>query len=219
VVAHRTYGDPCGVARSLDVVGERWALLIVRELLLGPKRFNDLLTGLAGASPNVISQRLTDLTEYGVVRRRDLGPPMRVHLYELTDWGYELEPAVLHLGRWGSRAPSPAGTTLGIDSLVLSLKATFDPTRATIDNATTELHIDDHVFVLELADGALTVHRGSADHLDASLTTSREALTAAIQGRRTLDDLLQTRAVVVEGDIRAGTAVLNSSLAPATTGS
>src|SRR5919106_2428034 len=101
----RTYGDPCGVARSLDLVGERWALLIVRELLLGPKRFNDLLTGLPGASPNVISQRLRDLVAQGVVERRDLGPPARVHLYDLTERGRELEPVLLLLGRWGGHAP------------------------------------------------------------------------------------------------------------------
>src|SRR3984885_7559744 len=86
----RSYGDQCGGARSLDVIGERWALLIVRELLRGPKRFNDLLAGLPGASPNVISQRLRELTSSGVVSQRDLGPPARVGVYELTDWGREL---------------------------------------------------------------------------------------------------------------------------------
>src|SRR5215470_2664054 len=97
----RSYGGQFGVARSLDVVGKRWALLIVRELLLGPKRFNDLLAGLPGASPNVISQRLRELVGGGVVRHRDLGRPARVSVYELTDWGSELEPVVLHLGQWG----------------------------------------------------------------------------------------------------------------------
>src|ERR671922_1795422 len=127
----RTYGEACALAHALDVVGERWALLVVRELLLGPKRFSDLHAGLADASPNVVSQRLRDLTKHGVVHRRDVGPPTRVRLYELTDWGRELEPVVLHLGRWGARAPQPATRRpLGIDSLVLSLKAAFDPSRA-----------------------------------------------------------------------------------------
>jgi DNA-binding HxlR family transcriptional regulator len=214
VAAHRTYGDPCGVARSLDVVGERWALLIVRELLLGPKRFNDLLVGLSGASPNVISLRLRDLVEHGVVRRRDLGPPTRIHLYELTEWGRELEPVVLHLGRWGSRASNPTDASLGVDSLVLGLKAAFDSTRATTGNVTVELHIDDHVFVVVLADGAFSVHRGRADHPDATVATDREALTSAVQGRRTLDDLRGTGALVIEGNQRASTLVLESSPAP-----
>ena len=106
---NRSYGGQCGVARSLDVIGERWALLIVRELLVGPKRFNDLLAGLPGASPNVISQRLRELTGHGVICQRELPPPARVHVYELTDWGRELEPVILHLGRWGDRAPLPEG--------------------------------------------------------------------------------------------------------------
>jgi DNA-binding HxlR family transcriptional regulator len=214
--ASRTYGDPCGVARSLDVVGERWALLIVRELLLGPKRFSDLLEGLAGASPNVVSQRLRDLVQYGVVRRRELGPPTRIHLYELTEWGHELEPAVLHLGHWGSRAPLPERGTLGIDSLVLSLKAAFDTSRTRGEAATYELHIDDDIFVLELADGALNARHGSAQDPDAIITTSRGALAAAIQGKRTLDDLLRAADLEVEGDRNASALAMTSLLTPAT---
>src|SRR5436305_8974178 len=101
MTSKRTYGDRCGIARALDRVGERWALLVVRELLLGPKRFGDLRAGLPGASPNVLSQRLRELEDAGVVRRRRLPPPAGVRVYELTEWGRELEPVVLHLGRWG----------------------------------------------------------------------------------------------------------------------
>ncbi|MGH9213196.1 MAG: winged helix-turn-helix transcriptional regulator [Acidimicrobiales bacterium] len=216
--ASRTYGDPCGVARSLDVVGERWALLVVRELLLGPKRFSDLLDGLAGASPNVVSQRLRDLVQYGVVRRRNLGPPTRIHLYELTDWGRELEPAILHLGRWGSQAPLPERGTLGIDSLVLSLKAASDTSRTQGEAATYELHIDDHVFVLELSDRALSARHGTAQDPDATITTSRETLTALVQGKRTLDDVLRTTDLKVEGDKKASALAMASLLTSATSG-
>src|SRR5947207_11167291 len=101
----RTYGDRCGVARALDVVGERWALLVVRDLLLGPKRFTDLRAGLPHVSPDVLSQRLRELERSGVISRRTLPPPAGSRIYELTAWGRELEPAVLALGRWGSRAP------------------------------------------------------------------------------------------------------------------
>src|ERR1700691_5973098 len=124
---NRSYGDQCGVARSLDVIGERWALLIVRELLLGPKRFNDLLAGLPGASPNVISQRLRELTGSGVVRHRDLGPPARVGVYELTDWGRDLEPVIVHLGQWGTQAPLPEDAGWSLDSLLIALQAAADP--------------------------------------------------------------------------------------------
>src|SRR5687768_12104874 len=95
----RSYGDPCGIARALDAVGERWALLVVRELLLGPKRFTDLRAAL-GASPNVLSQRLGELEAAGVVERRNATGA----LYELTAWGRHLHPILLQLGRWGARS-------------------------------------------------------------------------------------------------------------------
>jgi DNA-binding HxlR family transcriptional regulator len=91
VVGRRKYEDGCAIAQALDVIGERWALLVVRELVLGPKRFTDLLAGLHGASSDVLTQRLRDLSEAGVVRRRRLGPPTGAWVYELTEWGAELE--------------------------------------------------------------------------------------------------------------------------------
>src|ERR1700737_4169741 len=103
--AKRTYDDPCGVARALDRVGERWALLVVRELLFGPKRFTDLSQGLPGMSQNVLSQRLRELEDAAVVRRRRLGPPSSARVYELTQRGAELEPVLQALARWGSRNP------------------------------------------------------------------------------------------------------------------
>src|ERR671925_430431 len=107
--ARRTYGDRCGVARALDLVGERWALLVVRELLLGPKRFTDLRSGLPHVSPDVLSQRLRELEESGMVRRGKLPPPAGSRIYELTERGRQLEPAILELGRFGSVAPFPPG--------------------------------------------------------------------------------------------------------------
>src|ERR687893_724201 len=97
--AMRTYGDLCGIARALDVVGERWALLVVRELMFGPKRFVDLHRGLSGMSHNVLSQRLRELEDAGVVTRRVLGPPARIRAYELTPRGRDLEPVLIALGR------------------------------------------------------------------------------------------------------------------------
>src|SRR5690349_19707583 len=104
----RSYGDPCGIARALDVVGERWALLIVRELTYGPKRFSDLRTAL-GASPNVLTQRLGELEDFEIVQRRKSGSA----LYELTDWGRELHPILLSLGRWGARSRHRPSGPLG----------------------------------------------------------------------------------------------------------
>src|SRR4051794_8066328 len=120
MAGRRTYGDSCGIARALDLVGERWALLVVRELMLGPKRFTDLRAGLRNLSADVLAQRLRQLEAAGVVRRRTLPPPAGSRVYELTDWGRDLEPALLALGRWGSRAALPPGSgPLGADALML----------------------------------------------------------------------------------------------------
>src|SRR6185437_13510559 len=102
----RSYDDPCGLARALDLVGERWALLVVRELLLGPKRFADLRRGLPGLSQNVLAQRLRELEEGGVVTRRRLEPPASTWAYDLTERGRALEPALVALSTWGSRTPA-----------------------------------------------------------------------------------------------------------------
>lgn len=158
----RSYGDPCGVARGLDVIGERWALLVVRDLLLGPKRFNDLHAGLPGVSPNVLAQRLRELAEHGVVQRRDLPPPARVRLYELTDRGRALEPLLLHLGRWGSQAPTTPDGSLGIDSILLSIKAAFDPARTAEQGSVYELHIDSDTYCIEITDDSLNISRETA---------------------------------------------------------
>jgi DNA-binding HxlR family transcriptional regulator len=160
----RTYGDPCGVARALDVVGERWALLVVRELLLGPKRFTDLRAGMPHLSPDVLSQRLRELEQAGVLRRDKLPPPSASQVYELTDWGRELEPVVLGLGRWGSRAPFPTGdATLGVDSLLIALRTLYDPRLADgLLGSSFELRVGDQRFEARPEDGELEVTRGAA---------------------------------------------------------
>ncbi|MFI5925540.1 winged helix-turn-helix transcriptional regulator [Micromonospora sp. NPDC051543] len=192
----RSYGDPCGVARGLDVIGERWALLVVRDLLLGPRRFNDLLGGLPGVSPNVLSQRLRQLTEQGVVRRRDLGPPTRVHLYELTEWGRALEPILLQFGRWGSQSPQMPEGALGIDSLLLSVKASFDPARAPELAGTYAFHIDADTILTEVTEDAVQIRRGTVPAPDATLTTDIDTLRAVCGSVITLS------AAVESGELR-----------------
>jgi DNA-binding HxlR family transcriptional regulator len=197
---NRSYGDQCGVARSLDVIGERWALLIVRELLLGPKRFNDLLAGLDGASPNVISQRLRELTGSGVIRQRDLGPPARVRVYELTDWGRELEPVVLHLGQWGTRAPLPEGARWGLDSLLLALQATADPA---VVNGRYELRVGADVFTVDGTSGSVRMRRGTADRPDAAVTTDADTLHAVALGKRSIAETAESGDLRLDGDAQA----------------
>src|SRR5437870_6143387 len=106
MTAKRDYDDGCAAAHGLALVGERWALLVVRELVLGPKRFTDLRAGLPGISPNVLAQRLEELEQVAIVRRRKMAPPAAAWVYELTEWGLELERVIMALGRWGARSPT-----------------------------------------------------------------------------------------------------------------
>ncbi|MEV4224475.1 helix-turn-helix domain-containing protein [Nonomuraea sp. NPDC049725] len=157
----RTYDDPCGIARALDHVGERWALLIVRELLLGPKRFTDLRAGLPGASQNVLSQRLRELEESEVVRRRKLPPPAASQVYELTGLGRDLEPVVLALARWGSRTPLRSDRPLSPDALMYALKSTFDPRAAEGFTGSVELRLGEQRFLAAVDGGRLTLTRAA----------------------------------------------------------
>ena len=197
MAGNRSYGGQCGVARSLDVIGERWALLIVRELLLGPKRFNDLLAGLPGASPNVISQRLRELAGHGVIRQRELPPPARVRVYELTDWGRELEPVILHLGRWGDRAPLPEGAQDSLDSVLLALQGTADPTRVT---GRYELRIGADTFAIDGSSGSVRIRRGTADQPDATAATDLGTFHAVVFGQRPAADAIASGDLRLDGD-------------------
>lgn len=169
----RTYGDPCGIARALDLVGERWALLVVRELLLGPKRFTDLRLGLPHVGPDMLAQRLRELEQAGVVQRAKLPPPARARVYELTDWGRRLEPVVLALGLWGSQAPfPPEHGELGVDALVLALKTLFEPARVDgLSGQTFELRLGEEVFALRVGERELEAVRGSAGDPTATIAT------------------------------------------------
>jgi len=183
----RTYGDRCGVARALDLVGERWALLVVRDLLLGPKRFTDLRAGLPHVSPDILSQRLRDLEQSGIVRRATLPPPVGARVYELTERGQALEPIVIELGRWGSQAEFPDGDAeLGVDSAVIALKTLFDPSAADGLDETYELRLNGQPFRLRVAGGTLRAARGGADHPAAVIDTDPATLAQVLwhDGRR-----------------------------------
>jgi len=197
---NRTYRDACRFAHALDVVGERWALLVVRELLLGPKRFTDLRAGLPHASPNVLSQRLRELERSGVVLRRKLGPPAGSWVYELTAWGRELEPIVTQLGRWGDRSPfPPRDVEIGIDAAVLALRALFDPDAAAGLTATYELRLGDDRFRIVVADGEITLARGGAEKPEAMIQTDANTLAMLLARQRSLAEALRLKEVVIEG--------------------
>jgi DNA-binding HxlR family transcriptional regulator len=197
----RTYDDACAAAHALDLVGERWALLVVRELLLGPKRFTDLRAGIPKASPNVLAQRLRELERAGVVRRRKLPPPAASRVYELTEWGEELEPVIVRLGRWGARSPSkPCDAELGVDSLILSFRTMFDPCAADSLKASYELRLGEDRFRAEVADGRFEVARGGAERPDATIETDAGTLAALVYDGRPLEEALRSGDVEIEGD-------------------
>ena len=196
----RSYRDPCGIARALDAVGERWALLVVRELLLGPKRFTDLRAGLPGLSTDILALRLRELETTGVIRRTTLPPPGAARVYELTERGLELEPVVLALGRWGSRAPFPAGdATLGPDAFVLALKTLFDPAAAGDLGATYELRLGQHRFHARVDRGRLELARGEAPAPDATIESDTATLSAVLWHGRRLADALRSGDVEIGG--------------------
>ncbi|MGK8491362.1 winged helix-turn-helix transcriptional regulator [Nocardia asiatica] len=180
----RTYGDACAVAHGLDLIGERWALLVVRELLFGPKRFSDLQEGLPLASTNILTQRLRELVDAGVVVRRRLGPPARAWVYDLTEWGRDLEPLLVQLGRWASRSSLlQAEGDLSVDSLMLALTSHFDSAGWPHDvSATIAITLGDDHFAVRIADGRMRITREQPHSPDAALITDSATLNSIVFG-------------------------------------
>jgi DNA-binding HxlR family transcriptional regulator len=197
----RTYGDGCSSAHALDLVGERWALLIVRDLLFGPKRFTDLQAGLPQASPNVLTQRLRELEEAGIVQRRRLPPPTSANVYELTAWGAELEPILMGLQRWGAGSPSyPHDVPVGCDAAMLALKNAFDTAAARGFRLVAEVRFATDVFRLAVDDGTIDIGRGPARHADVILHTDPVTLEALAFAGRTVREAERAGRLIVEGD-------------------
>ena len=184
----RRYDDACGTAHGLELIGERWALLVLRELMLGPRRFSELKADLPGISANVLSQRLTELEERGLVVRRTLPPPANVRVYEATEWGLEAEPIVQALGRWAARSPQhdPTLPISGV-SILLSFRTMFDPDRAAAMKATIAFRFGAERYFVRIADGTLTALRGEPDHADLTLSGPPALLAAVVYGKQPLD--------------------------------
>jgi DNA-binding HxlR family transcriptional regulator len=200
----RTYDDGCAAAHALDLVGERWALLVVRELLLGPKRFTDLRSGLPHTSPNVLAKRLRDLEAAGIVRRGKLPPPAASKIYELTEWGQDLEPVIIALGRWGVRSPTkPPDAALGVDSLILSFRTMFDPEQAEGLSASYEFRIGENRFRAEVSEGRLEIERGLATAPDATIEAEAGTLAALVYDDLEPDEALGSGELRIEGDREA----------------
>jgi len=196
----RSYDDPCGIARALDCVGERWALLIVRELLFGPKRYTDLRAGLPLASPNVLSQRLQQLEACDVLQKRALPPPSGVTVYELTAWGRELESVLQSLARWGSRAAMTSQQELSTDALLLALQTTFVAGPGPVTKSCLQLRLGTDVFQLMVDRRGLTIERGQDGPCDAAITTHASCLRRVVFGQQTLSQARRTGELSLEGD-------------------
>lgn len=203
--SQRGYRQACGVARGLDIVGERWSLLVVRELLLGPKRFTDLQQALPTASPNALSDRLRELVDAGVLRRRQLPAPANARVYELTTWGRGLEPIVVALGTWALAAPRTAEQVfVSADSAMLSIRTFFVPTPGQPE-VRLRIELRDHgpagVFGVRLTSAGAEVGHEPPQEPDAVLVTTTDALIPAF-GSEDLSGLVSAGAVM-DGDPEA----------------
>jgi len=192
------------MSHALDLVGERWALLVVRELMYGPKRFTDLRHGLPNASPNVLSQRLRELEEIGVLRRRRLGPPVGAWAYELTDWGRGLEPVLLGLSRWGDRSPlrNPEAVA-SPDSLMFALRSRFDPDADPSLEAAYHLRVGDHAYDVRVVHGAVGVRRGEPMTSDAVVDVDVVTFRDLVHGRTSTGEAMSAGCLHVTGEAKA----------------
>jgi len=198
----RGYGQFCAAARALDVVGERWTLLVVRDLMAGPKRYTDLREGLPGIATDLLTARLRTLEGAGLVRRRSLPRPAPATVYELTERGWLLAPVVQGLARVGfAFLDEPADDEpVPPDRLVLALRASFRPDVAGDMDATYELHLGDETFVIAVRDGTLETARGTAPDADLVLRTDPVTLVRVLQDDVAADDAIATGKLRIDGD-------------------
>ena len=202
----RRYGDGCAIATALDYVGERWALLVVRELLLGPKRFTDLQAGLPNAGPKVLAQRLRELEGAGVVRRRTLPPPAASQVYELTEWGAQLDPVVVALGHWGAGAPDRSADPVSADSAMIRLRSLFRPQTERPWTATYEMRLGRYRFTTRIADGQLLdMSRGEPhDQPDTIIDSDPDTLSRVLDEGQALTKAINDGRLTITGDDQAG---------------
>lgn len=199
----RSYNQFCALAYALDIVGERWTLLIIRELLAGPRRFKDLLAGLPEISTNLLSERLKSLEQAGLLRRRVLPPPAGSTVYELTTVGEALEKAVLELGKWGSQflPASLEGVALpSIGATTLAIKAFFHPEQARGINETYELHLGNEVLQVQVKEGALIVRQGQTLKAGVVIYTDMRSYMGLFSGQLKPEEAVAMGLIQVEGD-------------------
>ena len=192
----RRFDDACGLAHAMELLGERWAMLVLRELAYGPRRFSELKGDLQGISANVLAQRLTELEARGLVRKLRLPPPASVQVYEATQWGLEVVPLIAQLGRWAARSPwhNPA-LRMSHVSVIMSLHTLISPERAQGLNARIGFRFGDAAYVTTVHQGRLDVQRGEVGDCDVVFTGPPSAIAGVIHGGAPFDT------ITVEGDL------------------
>ncbi len=203
---NKSYNQFCGLAYALDIIGERWTLLIIRELFAGPRRYTDLMGGLPGISSNLLSERLRALEQQGLICKRVLPPPAASTVYELTDLGRGLENALLALGKWGSQfvPEQPVDdVVLSANSYALTLKTFFRSASAREMDDTYELHIDEEVLTVRIHAGKIDVRQGMAPGAMMTLHTDIATYLGLLTGAVDPDTAAAQGLARIEGDMDA----------------
>lgn len=199
----KPYDDGCATAHALDLIGERWALLIVRELIPGPKRFSDLKAALPGVSTNILATRLVELEEGHLVVRKRLPPPAASQVYQLTPWGADLEPIIKDLGRWAARSPSLApGKPMSAASVMLSFRTMFSPARAGDAHMRLGLILGDLPHRAVIANGELTIEIGEINNPDVTVAGDPNLLAGLVYGGLSVDQV-NAAGLRIAGDVAA----------------
>jgi DNA-binding HxlR family transcriptional regulator len=192
----RRYDDACGLAHALELIGERWAMLVLRELAYGPRRFSELKADLQGIIANVLAQRLTELEQRGLVRKIKLPPPASVQVYEATEWGLEATPVIAALGKWAARSPLHNPTLpMSHVSVIMSLQTLLSPERSAGIDARIGFKMGEAGYVVRLHHGRLDVERRDPAGCDVTFIGSPMQIVAAIHGGAPLET------ITVEGDM------------------
>lgn len=196
----RRYDDACGLAHALELIGERWAILVLRELMFGPRRFSELKTDLPGISANVLTQRLIDLEERGLVRKTRLPPPASVQVYEATEWGLEAAPVMRVLGRWAVRSlcHDPSRPVSHV-SIMMSMQAMFDANAAGDFATRAGFRFGETSYVVDVRDGRIDVQRAEPHGCDFTVTASPEEVAAVLYGGAPID------VIRIDGDLARAT--------------
>jgi DNA-binding HxlR family transcriptional regulator len=192
----RRYDDACGLAHALELIGERWALLVMRELMFGPRRFSELKADLPGISANVLTQRLAELERRGLVRKTKLPPPASVQVYEATEWGLEAAPVIRSLGKWAVRSPChDPGKPVSHVSIMMSMQTMLDAQLAKGLTGRFGFRFGEAAYVADIADGSIDVRRGEPEGADVLFTAAPEEIAGVLYGGAPLDS------IAIEGDI------------------